>query len=153
MVGTMARVLLGTGYALTAFDPRAERLEAFESSGATAAGSAAEVVRHDDVILTRLRSYALFVEVTEQDLLPRTASGQVFLDIGTTEPEETRRLCIEIAEQGAALLDAPVCDGPDGAESGTLHGFISGDRDSVGRPTVSLWHELAKSSRLPDTDA
>ena len=128
MGGAMARVLLRAGYPLTVFDPRVERMEACVSAGATAAESAAEVVRHSDVILTSLRSSAVFVEVAERDLLPNAASGHVFLDMGTTEPAETRRLAIEFAKQGATLLDAPASGGPGGAESGTLHIFIGGDR-------------------------
>ena len=115
------------GYSLTAYDPRAERLEACVSAGAGAAGSAAEVVARSEIVITSLPSSAVFVQVAEEDLLPNAQPGQVFIDMGTTEAAETRRLAAEFAWKGAALLDAPVSRGSRGAEAGTLRIFVGGD--------------------------
>ena len=129
----MARRLLGAGYALTVCDIVAEKVAAIAGDGAAAGGSAREVVERSAVVLTSLRSSAVFVEVAEGEMLPAARAGQVYLDMGTTEAHETRRLAAAFAEKGAALLDCPVSGGPGGAAGGTLHIFAGGDRDAYDR--------------------
>ena len=128
MGGPMARNLMRAGYPLAAFDIDAERLAACVAAGAAAAENAEDAVRRADVVLTSLRSSAIFVEVAEQALVPSARAGQVFIDLGTTEAAQTRRLAAAFAARGAALLDAPVSGGPGGSASGTLRMFVGGDR-------------------------
>ena len=128
MGGPMARNLAKAGYRVAAYDPVAERLGACVAAGVEAAADAADAVARGDVVLTSLRSSAMFVEVAERDILPNVRAGQTFIDMGTTEPSETRRLADAFAARGAALLDAPVSGGPGGSAGGTLHIFVGGDR-------------------------
>ena len=124
MGGPMARRLLSAGYPLTAYDPNDERLAGCIAAGAVAATSAAEAAGHGEVVLTSLPSSALFVQVADSDLLPTARRGQVFIDMGTTEAPETRRLAAAFARKGAALLDAPVSGA---AAPGRLRVFVGGD--------------------------
>ena len=48
----------------------------------------------------------------------------IFIDLGTTEVEQTRTLATALAEKGATLIDAPVSGGPHGSETGTLRIFV-----------------------------
>lgn len=133
MGGPMVRNLVAAGYRIHAFDLNPERLAASVEGGASAAASAAEVVERGEWILTSLPSSDAFVEVAEQALLPRARPGQVFVDLGTTTPPETRRLAALFEAQGAALVDAPVSGGPGGAEQATLLMFAGGDPTFVER--------------------
>ena len=128
MGGPMARNLLAAGYALAAFDIDPERLAACVEAGAVGCGSSAAVVARSDVVLTSLRSSAIFVEVAEAQLVPNARAGQVFIDLGTTEPPETRRLARAFAAKEATLLDVPVSGGPGGSAGGTLRMFVGGER-------------------------
>ena len=133
MGGQMARRLLGAEHRLVAFDIDAERLAACVGAGAWAAESAVDAVQRSQVVLTSLRSSAVFVEVAEESLVPNARPGQVFIDLGTTEAPETRRLAAALAARGATLLDAPVSGGPGGSQSGTLRIFVGGDEAAYRR--------------------
>jgi 3-hydroxyisobutyrate dehydrogenase-like beta-hydroxyacid dehydrogenase len=127
----MARNLLRAGHGLLAYDIKPERLAACVEAGAEGATYAAEVVERCEIVLTSLRSSAVFVDVAEEHFIPNARPGQVFLDLGTVAPPETRRIGGLLAEKGAALVDAPVSGGPGGSESGTLYIFVGGDDASV----------------------
>ena len=71
--------------------------------------------------------------VAEQTLLPHARAGQVFVDLGTTIPHETRRLAAAFAGRGATLLDVPVSGGSRGAEQGRLRMFVGGDESVFNR--------------------
>ncbi|MFC1805469.1 NAD(P)-dependent oxidoreductase [Planctomycetota bacterium] len=127
MGGPMAANLLRAGYPLTAFDIDAARLDACVEAGAARGESSADVVQRSDVVLTSLRSSAIWAEVAEAELVPNAREGQVFIDLGTVAPPETRRLAAAFAERGASLLDVPVSGGPGGSSTGTLRMFAGGD--------------------------
>lgn len=130
MGGPMAVNLVKAGYTVTAYDPVPERLARCVSAGAAGASGSAEAVRRGEVVMTSLRSSAMFVEVAESELLPNARAGQVFVDMGTTEAAETRRLAAEFAGKGATLIDAPVSGG---SSSGMLRIFVGGDEAAAER--------------------
>lgn len=129
MGAPMVRNLLEAGYEVVAYDPNPERLSACASFGAVPARNEAEVVSRTDVVLTSLPSSEAFVEVAEGHLLPNCRPGQVFIDLGTTAPPETRRLAAAFEAKGAVLLDAPVSGGPQGVETRSLRIFAAGDKE------------------------
>jgi 3-hydroxyisobutyrate dehydrogenase-like beta-hydroxyacid dehydrogenase len=133
MGGPMAGNLLRAGYDVRGFDVNLERLAECAAAGVVEAADAVEVVQTSDVVLTSLPSSAMFVQVAEESLLPHACAGQLFVDLGTVTPPETRRLASLFAERGAALVDAPVSGGPDGAERGDLAIFVGGDPEAVER--------------------
>jgi len=126
MGGRMARNLHKAGYPLIGYDIVAEKRNALAAEGPTAATDAADAVRQSDVVMSSLRSSDVFVTVAENELLPNARDGQVFIDLGTTKAEETRRLAKGFVEKGATLIDAPVSGGPHGSETGTLRIFVGG---------------------------
>ena len=127
MGGRMAQNLHNAGYPLIGYDIDAAKCTALAATGATAGQDTAEVVRNSDVVMTSLRSSDVFCSVAEQHLIPNARDGHVFIDLGTTEVERTRKLATAFAERGAALIDAPVSGGPHGSETGTLRIFVGGD--------------------------
>ena len=133
MGGPMARNLLRAGHRLIVFDVDPARVESLTPLGAEAAPSPGETVGGSEVVLTSLPSSDVFVQVAESELLPHARARQVFIDLGTTAPPQTRRLAAAFAAKGAALVDAPVSGGPHGAEHGTLHMFVGGEEAVVRR--------------------
>jgi len=125
----MTANLLEAGYSVLAYDINPARLEEARVAGASAAAHIAEVVAGADVVLTCLPSSESFVEVAQRHLLPGARAGQVFIDVGTTTPPETRRLAGEFAARGAVLMDAPVSGGPQGVQNRALRIFAAGPRD------------------------
>ncbi len=131
MGGRMAVNLLRAGYTLIGFDIDATRLSAVVSEGAKKAADIEEVVKRSDYVLTSLPSSEVFVDTAENHLIPAAKKGQVFIDLGTVVPTETRRIAELFKSKGATLMDVPVTGGIHGAEKGTLGMFIGGDRQQV----------------------
>lgn len=133
MGGPMARNLQRAGHRVIAFDLRRPQLEACVAAGCSAVDSEAMVVAQAEIVLTSLPSSAVFLGVAEDHLLPNARRDQLFIDLGTTAPAQIRRLADAFAAKGAALVDAPVSGGPNGAERASLHVFVGGDPDAVER--------------------
>jgi len=124
----MALNLARAGFPMAVFDLEAAKLSDCVAAGAKAARSAADVVKRSEIVLTSLPSSAAFVEVADAALVPNAREQQVFVDMGTTEASQTRRLAAALAGKGAALLDAPVSGGSRGVAERRLHVFVGGDR-------------------------
>lgn len=133
MGGPMARSLLKADHPVLVYDINPARVAECVGAGAQPADTAADVVLRCDTVLTSLRSSEIFVEVAQSELVPNARQGQLFLDMGTTAPPEARRIAEVLAEKGAALVDAPVSGGPQGAERGTLHIFAGGEPEAFDR--------------------
>ena len=131
MGGRMAKNLHNAGYPLIGYDIDATKCAALAATGATAGKDTTEVVKSSDVVMTSLRSSDIFCSVAEQHLIPNAREGQVFIDLGTTEVEQTRNIATTLFEKGATLIDAPVSGGPHGSETGTLRIFVGGDAGVV----------------------
>ena len=142
MGGRMAKNLHNAGYPLIGYDIDAAKCEALAATGATAGKGTAEVVSNSDVIMTSLRSSDVFCRVAAQHFIPNARDGHVFIDLGTTEVEQTRELATTFAEKGATLIDAPVSGGPHGSETGTLRIFVGGDA------AVSYTHLTLPTKRI-----
>lgn len=133
MGGAFARNLVSAGYSVLGFDLSAERLAQATSGGVQAAGSVEQVVDASEIVITSLPASESFIELARSVLVPRARRGQLFIDVGTVTPPETRRISAALQAAGAALVDAPLSGGPSGAESGSCLVFAGGDRESFDR--------------------
>ena len=126
----MAANLLRAGHALTVYDVRAEAMEPHLEAGADAAGSPAEVARAAEVVFTSLPGprEVEAVALGENGLAAGMTPGKVYFDLSTNAPAVVRRLQAIFAEQGVAMLDAPVSGGPRGAETRRLALWVGGER-------------------------
>jgi L-threonate 2-dehydrogenase len=131
----MARTLLKAGFALSGYDADPARSAALTPEGATAAGSATEAVAHADVLLVMVQNYAQVCEALlgPQGALAALPPGAVVLVMSTIAPAQVRELAGYAAEQGLALVDAPVSGGPGRAATGDLSIAISGAPGAVAR--------------------
>ena len=125
----MAQFLLQDGYPLLAYDAGEEQLRSIAADGAKAAANNAEVVRECEIIFTSLPLSEIWVDVVERDILPNCRPGQIFIDMGTVTPPETRRIYELLREKGAYLIDSPISDV--GGEGHKLFLFIGGDKEIV----------------------
>ena len=129
MGGKMARFLLKANYSLLIYDIDKEKLDTISKEGGQIASSNAEVVQKSDIVLTSLPLSEVWVNVAEKDFLPNAKPGQIFIDMGTVTPPETRRLYEEFRKKGAHLIDSPVSNA--GGGSNKFYIFIGGDKDVV----------------------
>ena len=129
MGGKMARFLLSDGYQVLIHDIDKAKLDAIPKDGGMIASSNAEVVQKCDIVFTSLPLSEVWVSVAEKDFLPNAKKGQIFIDMGTVTPPETRRLYAEFKKKGAHLIDSPVSNA--GGGNNKFFIFIGGDKDVV----------------------
>lgn len=135
MGGPMAGNLLKAGWKVTVYDTDAQKVRSFSAEkGAGAAGTLAELAKNSDVVITMLpdghivRRVALGKNADDDSLVKGFAKGAVIIDMSSSAPVGTRELGKDLAEQGIALIDAPVSGGVRGAVAATMSIMIGGDK-------------------------
>ena len=128
----MARNLAKAGFPLTVATRTAGKAETFAheiGGGVRVAGSAEEVARASDVVVSCLPDAPEVEEVHlgERGTIRGAASGTVVVDCSTIAAEAARGIGKRLADAGFAFIDAPVSGGQKGAAEGTLTFFVGGD--------------------------
>jgi len=95
-----------------------------------------DVARRDIVLLVLADSPATD-EVLAQ-IEPSLRSGQIVLDMGSSEPRRSRSHADRLAERQIGWVDAPVSGGPEGAEAGSLAIMVGGSMADVAATRVIL---------------
>ncbi|MEX6503525.1 3-hydroxyisobutyrate dehydrogenase [Pseudomonas zhanjiangensis] len=125
----MARNLLKAGFSLKVFDLVADAIETLAKEGAQAASSAADAVQGQTVVVSMLPAsrHVEGLYLGDSGLLKQLEPGTLVLECSTIAPESARRVHQAAAEQGLAMLDAPVSGGTAGAAAGTLTFMVGGE--------------------------
>ena len=91
-------------------------------AGGAACGSAAEVARHADVIITMLPDTPDVEKVMfgKGGVMEGLSKGKTVVDMSSISPIETKRFAAQIEKFGCDYVDAPVSGGEVGAKAGTL---------------------------------
>lgn len=134
MGGPMARNLLGAGHEVAVHDLVSAAVDAAVEAGARAAGSAAAAA-DCEVFFSMLPAGAHVEQLYLGDggVLAAAAPGTVLVDCSTIDAATARRVAAAAAEQGFAMLDAPVSGGVGGARAGTLAFMVGGAAETVER--------------------
>jgi len=130
MGGRITRRLCDAGFSVTGYDRVADNVSA---SGATLAGSIAQVAQQGEVIFLSL-PYSHAVEaVVEGDggLLQHAHSGQTVVDLSTASVASTQRLYARFEALGVNYVDAGISGGAAAAEKGKLTLMVGGIADVV----------------------
>jgi 3-hydroxyisobutyrate dehydrogenase len=135
--GVMGRSMCGhlvaAGYQVTLFSRTKEKAKELIDKGAKWAGSPRDVAAASDVVISIVGfpSDVRQVLLGEDGALAGSKSGNIMIDMTTSEPS----LAIEIAERakekGVVSIDAPVSGGDVGARNATLSIMIGGDANTV----------------------
>lgn len=131
----MARNLLRAGHAVTAYSRTRARVDMLVTDGATAAGSAADVARAVEAVITCVPDSPDVEQVMlgPGGVLEGAAAGLLAIDMSTIAPGVARRIATEAASRGVDFLDAPVSGGDKGAIAGTLSIMVGGEATAVER--------------------
>src|SRR5262245_14867230 len=125
----MVRRLLDAGHTVHVHSRSPGPIDEMVALGAVAAGSAGEVARRADIIMTALPTPA-DVDSVDDGLLSAARDGQLVIEHSTIRPTHARRWATAFGERGARYLDAPVSGGPPGAAAGTLTVMVGGEQDA-----------------------
>lgn len=118
----MAKNIVKSGFELTGFDLREERLQMLTEAGGSPAGSVAEVGENSDTVFVMVLNGKQVQDVVggEGGLMTTMKPGSTIIISATIEPAEVRDVEQLIAGKGIALIDTPVSGGKSGAEAGNL---------------------------------
>ena len=86
-----------------------------------------EAARADVCLLMLLDSAA--VNAVLEQLTPHQPAGRIILDMGSSDPAQSRKIARRLAAEGIGWVDAPVSGGPEGASKGTL-AIMAGGTDN-----------------------
>jgi 3-hydroxyisobutyrate dehydrogenase-like beta-hydroxyacid dehydrogenase len=85
-----------------------------------------------DVCLLFLAGSEAVADVLIQ-IRPYLSKGQIVLDMGTSDPVQSKAHAVYLSARGVGWVDAPVSGGPEGAASGSLAIMAGGSEADVGR--------------------
>lgn len=126
----MAMNLLQHGFSLAVYDLDPAAVKPLQDQGASSADSPAEVARAAERVISIVATTAQAeaVIVGERGIIHGAREGHIVLSMSTIDPFAAKRMHDQLADQGIALLDAPVSGGTVGATSGELSIMVGGDR-------------------------
>jgi 2-hydroxy-3-oxopropionate reductase len=148
MGNPMAARLIRAGFDVVAMDVRISAVQSIVEVGARAANTYADLASSADVIVLCLPNSETVESVVYSpgNLLHAVQVESVLIDMGTSDPESTRRIAADLLERDVYMLDAPVSGGEKGAEQGTLSCMVGGD-EHVYFEAKSILSELASTIR------
>lgn len=129
MGGPMALNLVKAGHKLTVFDLSADAVAKLVDVGASAASTAADVVKGAEFVVTMLPAgtHVKSVYLGEEGLLAAAGKGTLFIDSSTIDVPTAREVIAAADAAGMQMVDAPVSGGVGGAEAGTLTFMVGGE--------------------------
>ncbi|HSG71094.1 MAG TPA: NAD(P)-dependent oxidoreductase, partial [Planctomycetaceae bacterium] len=143
---SMVGHLMDAGFEAVIYSRTKSKAEALIAKGAGWADSPKAVAESADVIFSIVGFPADVREVMlgENGALAGCKSGNILVDMTTSEPS----LAVEIYEaaraKGVASVDAPVSGGDVGAKNGTLSIMIGGDKEIV-EALQPCWDAMGKT--------
>jgi len=135
MGGAMAANLRRVGFPLTVWNRSAGRAAELLELRAVQGASPAAVAEASDVVVICV-SDSPDVEAVlfgPEGVSAGASPGTLVVDCSTISPTASRDFAARLAEQGVAMVDAPVSGGSEGAQKGTLTIMVGGEPADVER--------------------
>jgi 3-hydroxyisobutyrate dehydrogenase len=135
MGAPMARNLLRAGIPLTIWNRSPGKCEDLVDIGATRATSLEDLFKRATTVMLMLLDSAAIDDVLGRGT-PAFATrmcGVIIVHLGTTSPEFSRELELDVIAAGGAYVEAPVSGSRQPAEQGQLIGMVAGHADAVER--------------------
>ena len=131
----MAQRILRAGHDLLVFDTEASARSAFQGTTAEVVTSLTELASECGIVCLCLPGPAEVEQVMSgRDGIGSTVRpGTLVVDHTTNSPTVVRQVGEQLRLRGAALIDAPVSGGIEGAAAGTLTALIGGEPEHVER--------------------
>jgi 3-hydroxyisobutyrate dehydrogenase len=133
MGGGMAANLVKAGHEVKAFDLSPEALARAEENGCAEFTSVREAVAGVDTVVSMLPNGKIVERVFEDDVIGHAPTSAILIDCSTIDIETARAVSDFAANQGYAIVDAPVSGGIAAANGGTLTFMVGGAHDAFER--------------------
>jgi putative dehydrogenase len=147
-----ARNLIAAGFEVSGFDISADRGRALEDCGGFSLSNARMVAERSDIVLIALASVeALDACTIGKDGLGDAALTDIIIcEMGTFSLEQKIRLCDQLEQKGAKVLDCPVSGTGAQAALGDLSIYVSGE-EKVAQKAQPVFEALARDVRYVGT--
>jgi 3-hydroxyisobutyrate dehydrogenase len=129
MGGGMAANLVKAGHDVRAFDLSEAALAHAEAAGCTRVKSAREASADVDAVVTMLPAGTHVRQVYADCIIGAAPSSAILIDCSTVDMASAKAVGAAAAEQGYAMVDAPVSGGIAAANGGTLTFMVGGSED------------------------
>jgi 3-hydroxyisobutyrate dehydrogenase len=133
MGGGMAANLVKAGHAVNAFDLSAEALARAKDNGCVPFTSVCEAVADAEAVISMLPNGKIVERVYEDDVIGHAPESAILIDCSTIDVATARTVNGFAANQGYAMVDAPVSGGIAAANAGTLTFMVGGADDAFAR--------------------
>lgn len=146
MGASMVGHLIAAGFATTVFNRRKEKAQPLLDKGASWANSPQAVAAASDVVfsIVGFPSDVREVLLGGQGALAGSKSGNILVDMTTSEPSLAVEIYKAAKAKGVHSVDAPVSGGDVGAREARLSIMIGGDKDVVDALTP-CWNAMGKT--------
>jgi 3-hydroxyisobutyrate dehydrogenase-like beta-hydroxyacid dehydrogenase len=128
----MSKHLLAAGFSVVGYDISPAAVEAFSANGGTVAGSAADVGRAANILMTSLPSAKALFEVVEE-LRTLDRGDRVLAETSTFTLDDKSRARSLLAEAGIIMLDCPLSGSGSQALERDVLVYGSGDKSAYDR--------------------
>jgi 3-hydroxyisobutyrate dehydrogenase len=133
MGGGMAANLAKAGHAINAFDLSVDALARAKDNGCVTFSNVREAVAGMDAVISMLPNGKIVERVYEDDVIGHAPTNAILLDCSTIDVDTARTVSGYAANQGYAMVDAPVSGGIAAANGGTLTFMVGGPDDAFAR--------------------
>lgn len=135
MGAAMAANLARAGFPLTVWNRTPGRAGDLVQLGAQEATSPADLGSRSDIVVCCVTDSPQVEAVIfgPEGIAEGLAPGSLVIDCSTISPARAREFAERLANQGVALVDAPVSGGSEGAVKGTLTIMVGGEDEAVAR--------------------
>jgi 3-hydroxyisobutyrate dehydrogenase len=128
----MAGRLASAGHTVIAYDANPRARSDAEALGVAARDSAAGAAAQADCLILMLPDSAVVSQVLfAEGALEALPPGSNLIDMGSSQPAESRRIASAAESRGVRFVDAPVSGGVPRAMAGTLTIMAGGDQDLI----------------------
>lgn len=145
MGGNMVECLQNNGIKPVVMARKKDVLDAVVARGATTASTGKELAEQCDIIMLCVTTSDVVEGLVYGDdgILAGIKDGAVVIDFGTSIPESTRKIGVDLAAKGAGMIDAPLGRTPAHAKDGLLNIMAAGDSDTYDKvlPVLNILGE------------
>lgn len=140
MGAPMAANLMKAGFELIIHSRTQSKAAELLNAGAKWAQSPAQAAKDADIVITCVTDTPDVRKVLlgEGGVVETARKGLICVDMSTISPFETEKMCLELANHGVTLIDAPISGGQIGAIEARLSIMAGGDKAALDKVMPAL---------------
>jgi 3-hydroxyisobutyrate dehydrogenase len=135
MGGTVAKRLLDAGHTVHGWNRTPEKAQWLLDHGMLLVDSPRDAAGRAEIVFTMVTNTKALEAVTRgpDGILAGLSPGQIFVDMTTGSPANSRALAEDVEALGARMLDAPISGAPTTVEQGKASIMVGGDPEAFER--------------------